>query len=392
MHKVITVFLWLLRLTLGGLFIFSGVVKANDPLALAYKMNEIFEVWHWDFFVPYSLALSVAMISFEIFAGVAVIVGNFFRMYAYSMLAMNVFYTFLTWFVWKSGKIHECGCFGECIKIANDVTFYKDVALTSINLILCIFSLSVFPIFHKPAVNFGIVFGALVFSLVAQWYTLTYLPVVDCLSFRPGNNLWEKMQIPDGGGAPENENTTLYVYEKNGEVQSFTQQEIIDKKITQDPKWKFVEVKEEVKKGKQVKEEVKPEIPRDFSLNGVDGKDYTKQILTDSGYTFFWIVRDVETYNKKNLDRITALAQKAAELKVKFYVLTTAMPDDYSQLRVDWNMKNVTFFTIDYVISKTAIRTNPGLMLLHNGVVEKKWSYMSYPKDIVFENSNLVCK
>jgi len=380
------VLMWLCRLTLGGLFIFSGLVKANDPLGLMYKMNEFFEVLHWGFFLKYSFALSIGMIAFEIFAGVAIIVGNAFNTYVTLMLLMNAFYTFLTYYAWKSGNIKECGCFGDCFKLANDVTFYKDVALTSINLFLFIFRYRVFPIFNKDAINLGIVGTAAAFAFGAQWYTLNYLPIHDCLPYKQGNNIWSKMQVaPDAEPAVYN---TVLTYEQNGVKKDFTNEEFMEKKIWEDKSWKFIDSKSIL-----LKEATgQPEIPSDFALNGLDGKDYTKSVLTDSGYVFFWVVRDPEKAHLKNLERITNIISKAQSMKVKFYVLCSAGPDLCKTYRDVWNMKDVTFFMLDGVVSKTMMRTNPGLILLHNGDVVQKWSYMNYPKDIVLDNGNLTCK
>ena len=88
--------LWTLRIILGVLFIFSGVVKANDPMGLAYKMNEFFEVLGMSFMEPYSFVFSVTMIAFEIVCGVAVLVGYAFRLFSILLLLLNIFFTFLT--------------------------------------------------------------------------------------------------------------------------------------------------------------------------------------------------------------------------------------------------------------------------------------------------------
>src|SRR4051812_5394819 len=105
--------LWLIRIIVGVLFIFSGVVKANDPLGLSYKMNEFFEVWGTFWMQPFSLTLSVLMIAFEIIAGVAVLLGYAQKIFSVLLLLLITFFTFLTAYVLFSGKIHECGCFGD---------------------------------------------------------------------------------------------------------------------------------------------------------------------------------------------------------------------------------------------------------------------------------------
>src|SRR4028119_1194193 len=133
------IFLWLLRVIVGGLFIFSGLIKAIDPSGLRYKMDEFFEVWGMHNFSRFSLVLAILMIGFEIIAGVALLLGYAQRVFSTLLLLLITFFTFLTAYVLFSGKIKECGCFGDCIKISNEETFYKDVALLIMAIILVIF-------------------------------------------------------------------------------------------------------------------------------------------------------------------------------------------------------------------------------------------------------------
>ena len=378
--------IWLLRIVLGGLFIFSGIVKANDPLGLVYKMNEIFDVWGMTTLGNYSFALSVGMIAFEVIAGVAIIVGNSFRLYISFLLLMNIFYTFLTYYILTSGKVKECGCFGDCIKLTNSETFYKDVVLTAINLFLWIFRYRVFPIFNNEKINMGIVGAAAVIVIGGQWYTLHFLPIHDCLPYKVGNNLWEKMHAAPG--STDDVYATLLTYEKNGVKKDFTPEEFNKEKIWEDKNRKFdTSVSKLIKEGTG-----KPEI-HDFVLNDLEGEDHTKEILTAKGYTFFWFIREpLKDIDPKKLDKIKNIITKAATMHVNFYVVCSAGADICKTYQEVWGMKEVTFLTLDQVASKTALRTNPGLMLINDGVVEAKWGYMSYPKDIVLDNGKLSCK
>src|SRR5690606_33047041 len=125
------------RFIVGVLFIFSGLVKANDPLGLSYKMQEFFEVWNLHFLNDYTLAFSVIMIGFEIITGVAVLLGWRMRLFSWLLLLLIVFFTFLTGYALFSGKIRECGCFGDCIPLQAYQSFIKDLVLLA--LILFIF-------------------------------------------------------------------------------------------------------------------------------------------------------------------------------------------------------------------------------------------------------------
>ncbi len=380
--------IWILRIALGGLFIFSGVVKANDPLGLAYKMTEIFEVWGMNGLANYSFAFSVGMIALEVVAGVAMIVGNSFRFWITIMVLLNSFFLFLTWFIWTSGKVKECGCFGDCLKISNAETFYKDVALTAISIFLWIFRYRVFGIFKKEAINAAIVGAATVFIFAFQWWTLHHLPVHDCLPYRVGNSIYEKMQPSETATAAVF--STILTYQKNGVKKDFTSEEFNEQKIWEDPKWKFVDSKSTL-----VKEATgQPEIPSDFALTSYGDDDMTKAVLTAKGYTFLWFVREPNKahLDEKYMERLHNIINKSTTMKVKFYVLCSSGVELCKTYQEAWNMKDVTFYMLDQTVSKTAMRSNPGLMLLKDGMVVGKWSYMDYPKDIVLDNGELLCK
>src|ERR1044072_4382226 len=117
------------RIIVGILFIFSGLIKANDPLGLSYKMQEFFEIWGWHALNDFTLTFSVLMIAFEIIAGVAVLVGWRMRLFSWLLLLLTLFFTFLTGYALFSGKIRECGCFGDCIPLTADQSFMKDLLL-----------------------------------------------------------------------------------------------------------------------------------------------------------------------------------------------------------------------------------------------------------------------
>ena len=133
------------RILVGVLFIFSGLIKANDPLGLSYKMQEFFDVWGWHGWTEYTLALSVVLIAFEIIAGVAVLLGWQFKIFSWLLLLLIICFSFLTGYAVLSGKIKECGCFGDCIKLTAMDSFIKDLVLLALILFLVVFQKRVRP-------------------------------------------------------------------------------------------------------------------------------------------------------------------------------------------------------------------------------------------------------
>ncbi len=369
--------IWLLRIVVGVLFIFSGLVKANDPLGLTYKMDEFFEVLHMAFMSPYAFAFSLIMITFEILCGVAVLTGFAFRTFSVLLLLLNLFFTFLTGYALFTGTVKECGCFGACIKISNTATFNKDIALLLFSLVLFFYRKRVTPIFPKY-VGTAIITLTVVFAFGMQWWALEHLPFVDCLAYKAGNNLWQKMQPPPGA-IPDKYESVL-IYEKDGVKKEFNMQNY----PWQDSTWKFVDRKDKlVQKGN-----ADPEI-RDFSLTDYSGGDHTQELLTAKGYEFLWFVKDPAKARMDNIETLHALIKQAQLLGVQFYVVCSANKDDAEAFQKKWNLTNVDFLVLDGTVEKTAMRSNPGLMLLKDGTVEKKWSYRDYPKTIALSNNKL---
>jgi uncharacterized membrane protein YphA (DoxX/SURF4 family) len=122
------------RILTGLLFIFSGLVKANDPLGLSYKMQEFFDLWGMHALNEYSLAFSIIIIAFEIIAGMALLIGWQMKMISWLLLLLIIFFTFLTGYAYLSGQFKNCGCFGDCIPITPLTSFLKDILLLLLTL------------------------------------------------------------------------------------------------------------------------------------------------------------------------------------------------------------------------------------------------------------------
>lgn len=363
--------LWILRIIIGVTFIFSGVVKANDPMGLVYKMNEFYEVLHLGFMEPLSFTFAIFMIAFEIISGVAVLLGFAFNFFAFLLLLLNIFFTFLTGYALYSGKIKECGCFGACIPLSPTATFYKDLVLTAFAIVLFIYRSRVTPLLPR---KFGVavMLLAICFAFGVQGWAIVHLPFNDCMPYRPGSNILQKMQPgPDYKPA---EIKSVFIYEKNGKQQEFT----MDNYPWQDTTWKFVDRKDKI-----IREATgEPEI-HDFILTDSNNTDETKPVLTAKGYEYFWFVREPEKAHVDDVNKVVALAAQAEKEHVPFYVIASADRETIMPYLQKWGLANYPVFTLDHTASKTAIRTNPGLMLLQDGVVMKKWSYADYPQSAV---------
>lgn len=370
--------LWLLRIIVGALFIFSGLIKANDPSGLSYKMNEFFDVWGMSGLADYSLALSVLMIGFEIIAGIGLLLGAAFRAFSFLLLLLTAFFTFLTAYVYLTDKIKECGCFGDCIKISNAETFWKDVILLILVIILFLFRGKIKPIFNAK-ITMVLMTITVLFAFGIQWKTLNYLPYFDCLAYKKGVNIWEGT-LPPPGSTPDVYKTAL-IYEKDGKQQEFDEKNF----PWQDTTWKYVDSKSIL----VTKGNADPKI-KDFVLNDYNGNDQTEMILKEKGYTFFLFIKDVKKANKENIERLQTLITQANQQNIPFYVLSSSAKSEADKFAAENKLQGAQWLIIDGTVSKTAMRTNPGLMMLKDGTIQNKWSYMSYPSGLSLNGGTLI--
>jgi uncharacterized membrane protein YphA (DoxX/SURF4 family) len=362
-----------IRIVVGVLFIFSGLVKANDPSGLAYKMQEFFEVWHMTWLTPFALGFSIIMIIFEIIAGVALLLGYAFRLFSILILLLMIFFTFLTGYAVLSGKVKECGCFGDCIPLEAMQSFIKDLILLALIIILFLARKHIRPIFQRY-LGTSVMILSLFFSAFIQWYALAHLPFVDCLPYKKGNNIWEKMQPPPGSSPDVYQTTYAMKNLETGATKKISDKEYLDSGIWKDTTWAIEgePVQELVKKGNAI-----PKI-QDFHLSDYEGNDYTEPLLKEPGYNFLFFIKDVHKASIRNIDILRNLSEKCQKNNVGFFVLS-ASPQAATEAFLRANNIQAQTFSIDATVCKTAIRSNPGLMLIKAGTVKGKWSYNDYP-------------
>lgn len=356
------------------LFIVSGLIKANDPLGLAYKMEEFFELWmdglksgHFfaktplisllEFLNYHTLFLAVTMITLEIVTGVALLLGWMKRFILYLLLTLIIFFSFLTGYAYLSGKFTNCGCFGDCIPITPKTSFVKDLVL----LVLIIFLLTgqkfIQPLFSKR-IRAMIISISLLLTLLLQWYVLKYLPLVDCLPMKKGNNLTIEIKPPKDAIPSVYESRLVYQNTKTGELKDMSQEEFNNSKIWEDASWKWKETKTKlIQKG--------TDIPRlqNFSLKTLSGYDSTEAILNHADYAIVYFVnpgKDVQLFDRSYWN------QKAKQLPV--FVVTSAPADFAGDTGSGYQV-----LTTDGTVFRIAARVNPTIYLLKQGLIINKW-------------------
>lgn len=348
------------RILVGILFIFSGLIKANDPLGFSYKLDEYFSVFGTEFLIPLSLSFAIFICAYEIIFGFMLLIGSRITLTVWALFLMIIFFTFLTFYSAYFDKVKECGCFGDFLHLTPWQSFYKDVALLVFILILLLGKKYIPPLFGRRVEGILNVM-AMLFSIGFPLYTYNFLPIKDFRPYAIGKNIQEGMILPPN--AKQDSIQMVFIYEKDGKQIELTPEQI----KTIDSTYKYVDRKDKV-----IREGDKPAI-HDFSITSLDGSDYTEQILNYSGYYFFLICYDLDKTNKNVFGKVNDFVKLCRQDSVPVICLT-ASADQIESFKNETGA-DIDFYLTDQTTLKTMIRSNPGLMLLKQGTVIDMWHY-----------------
>lgn len=369
-HSIVGIWTNACRFLLALVFIFSGFVKAVDPLGTQYKIQDYLEAFGWvalvPAFLPFLASVLQAMVEFCL--GIYLLFGIRRRMTTLFVVVIMGVMTPLTLWLALSNPISDCGCFGDAVTLTNWETFGK-------NVLLLIASVSVFkwgnritPLVTKRF-DWLVAMYAFLYILGMTLYCYRELPVFDFRPYRIGTDIRKGMEIPEG--AKPTVYDTRFILQKNGVEKEFTLDDYPDST------WTFVDSRTVVKE-----QGYEPPV-RDFSIiRQEDGEDVTDEILTDDKYTFLLVAHQLSQADDSSIDLINELYDYSVEHGYQFYCLTSSPDSDIE----DWQERTgaeYPFCLMDDITLKTMIRSNPGLMLLKNGVVINKWSVNNLPDEYV---------
>ncbi len=354
------------RILVGLLFIFSGLVKANDPHGLSYKMQEFFELWDMTQFNSWTLAFSVLMNAFEIIAGFALLIGWRIKLFSWLLLLVILFFTFLTGYTYVTGKPTNCGCFGDCIPITSKTSFLKDVVLTVLIGFIFWQRNKIRPLFSKK-ISALLMLLVTVFSFGIQWYALKYLPLVDCLPYKKGNSISEKMKVP--AGALPDSFAIRFIYEKGGKQFEFAPADLpadLDS-------YNYVSRTDKlVRKGN-----AEPPI-KGFVLTGITGEDSTAVVLSQP-YAIILFSEDFSTPFSYWKDDFIKLYTAAKAKNIPVYAVTSRR-EEVTNNFAGTPLTEIPVFVCDHTAIRTAARANPTIFLLTKGAITDKQSYKRMDK------------
>ena len=369
MNKLKSILVNLSRTLLALTFIFSGFVKAIDPLGSQYKIAEYLEAAQLSAYIPdwAQLILSVGLSAIEFTLGVMLLLAIRRRLASKLSLIMMVVMTLVTLWLTVSNPIQDCGCFGDAIHLTNTQTFIKNLILLTAAIILACWPL--YQVRFVSKTNQWIAFYfTIVFIVTASTLSLYHLPIFDFRPYYIGQNIKKGMEIPKG--AKLTTYKTTFICEKNGVTKEFTENDY----PYNDSTWVFKDTHQEI-----LEKGYEPPI-HDFSITDEKtGEDLTDSILTKNGYTFLLIAPVLERAADSNFGEIDAIYEYAKENGYGFYGLTASTDKAVKHWR-DITGAEYPFYTTDGTTLKTIIRSNPGLVLLYKGTIINKWSHNDLPK------------
>lgn len=362
------------RIFVGLLFIFSGLIKANDPLGFGYKLQEYFEVFHILFLNDYATALAIFLCALEMILGAALLFGIKSREVAWGLLLLIIFFTFLTFYSAFFDVVKTCGCFGDAIPLTPWQSFTKDLILLIFILIIFMNRNRITPLVTSEKTQNIILALITVLSFGFGMYTYNYSPVIDFLPYKIGANIPAQMTIPPGAAPDIYEITYTLKNKKTGESKVMTDKEYLSTGIWKDESWEIIgePVNKLLKKGYEVK-------IKDLKITDAQGTDYTKEIIENPYYSLIIVAYNLDKTNNNAINELNAIAMNAAEAyNIRTVLLTTNSAEDAGIFRKDHKL-GMEIFYADAVPLKSMVRSNPGLLLLKNGTVINKWHFRTLP-------------
>ena len=365
--------IWFCRIAVGLLFIFSGLIKANDPLGFSYKLQEYFEVFHLTALNGLALSSAILLCALEMILGFALLIGIRINSVAWGLLLLIIFFGFLTFYSAYFKVVQTCGCFGDAIPLTPWQSFGKDMVLLALVLVL-FFNRRQLKLLVNPKAEMALLAAAVVLSVGVGLYTYNFLPVIDFLPYKIGANLPDEMKTPPGAKPDEYELTYHLKNKSTGAVKDMTDKDYLKSGIWKDTNW---EVQGDPER-RLVKAGFTPKI-RDLAIQDAQGNAYTDELLLNPFYSLWIVAYDLEHTHTEAINRANALAiNLTRNYNIRTVLLTSANVQEATAFAKAHHLVSEVFYA-DGVPLKTMVRANPGLMLMKNGTVVNKWHYHTLP-------------
>lgn len=358
----------------GLLFIFSGLIKINDPLGFGYKLQEYFEVFHIGFLNNWATGIGAFLCVLEIVFGVLLLLGLYRKVVVNGLLATILFFTLLTFVSAYFKVVTSCGCFGDAIPLTPWQSFTKDVLL--LVLILYIYKKRqwLVPFTQNVQTQKNITKAVIAIAVCCGLFTYNFAPVIDFLPYKVGSSIPKQMEIPEG--APVDEYLIMYElkHKQTGETKLMSDKDYMSLEVWKDDNWEVVgsPSRKLIKKGYEVK-------IKDLVISDASGTDYTKEIIENPYYNLVVVAYNLADASESAIAKINALAMNATDqFNIRTVLLTSNAAVDAASFSKKHNLYTEIFYA-DAVPLKSMVRANPGVLLLKDGVIINKWHYNTLP-------------
>lgn len=362
------------RIITGLLFIFSGFIKANDPTGFGYKLEEYFHVFGTHFLNDHATAIAVVVCGLEILLGVLLLLGFWRRTVAWGLLLLILFFTFLTFYSAFFEVVTSCGCFGDAIPLTPWQSFGKDLVLLLLILIIFVNRRQIKPVVSDRFTQSIITAVVAVIALGIGIYTVNFLPFIDFLPYKKGNNLPELMTLPDGEVGDQYEIIYTLKNKASGEEKKVSDKVYLAEELWKDENWEIIGDPE----SKLVNEGYQIPIP-DLLISDANGNDVTHDLIENPYYNLIVVAWNLEKTDLAALRKINALVMNAAEAyNIRSILLTASSTQKAEQISDELNLLTEIFYA-DAVPLKSMVRANPGILLMQQGTVIDKWHHNTLP-------------
>jgi uncharacterized membrane protein YphA (DoxX/SURF4 family) len=355
------------RIILGLVFMFSGFVKAVDPMGSQFKFTDYFSALGMDFFIPAAFAFGFILFTVEFFLGVCFFFNIKVKQMSWLMMLFMLFFTILTLWLAITNKVTDCGCFGDAIVLSNWDTFYKNLILIVLALVVFFTRKKFVNNFH-PGLQLGLAVIGLGFILSIAIYSVRHLPLIDFMAWKKGANISQQL-LP----TPEIADIKLvYKNKTTGELLEYTSKTL----PWQDTN--FMKTIEFVDQKKTIIQEFREAPVHDFSIDDTAKVSRNQEIIGNPSWQFLLVTYELETTQKSCFTEINALASACQKDSISFVGLTGSDWQTIDYFRHDVKA-TFEYFTVDKTALKSVVRSNPGLVLLYQGIVVDKWAWRDIP-------------
>lgn len=347
------------RILLGLVFMFSGFVKGVDPWGFTYKLIDYFEAFQLEWLEPSAIFLSVFVSALEFVIGFMLFLNARPKLASWGNLLFMAFFTPLTLYLAIENPVNDCGCFGDAIILTNWETFYKNLILLALSILVFI-ERGKFKPSWKSLHQTIIIFVGFFIMFGFSWYSYQHLPIIDFRAWKVGSDMTQK--------PPKPRVFLTYKNTETGETKEWLTKDLPYKKPGFNEQWQFVSQRV-----------VEPDMPDNtLRLENKDGINVSEDILNVEGYNFILVAYNLEKADAESMVEMDHFHEQCQQDSIGFQAITGSLFNTISSYKKANNL-DYPFYLADDIALKTVIRSNPGLLLLKDGVIQEKWHYNDFP-------------